>query len=200
MKLTKRVELRSFAAYPQCSADLTGRERGVRIRSWYFRLIASRIVIGAIVAAIPLACGGLTHRSIEWRRQQEILIAVAVLKDLTELPPDQHDPLDVRSSFCVFVGEDHTGHHEPPADVVTRLRALVPKVYPISECDMWKVKATGARAVLLGVSPVEWRNSEQVKVEGQRSMGPLAGAGWIYALSLTAEGWKIDTVKGDWIS
>jgi hypothetical protein len=171
----------------------------VRSRPWCSRPIVSRVVIGVLVAAMPQACG-MSQRSIEWRRQQEILIVVTVLKDLSELPPDQHDPLDVRSSFCIFVGEDHAGHHEPPAAVVAQLQAMVPEVYPISDCDMWRVRATGARALLLEVSPVEWKNDEQVKLEGQRTMGPVAGAGWIYTLSLTRQGWKIDTVRDAWIS
>jgi hypothetical protein len=142
----------------------------------------------------------MSQRSIDWRRKQQTEIAVAVLKDLSELPPDQDDPLDVRSSFCLFVAEGHSEPREAPAAVVSQLQSMVPNVYPISACDMWKVRTTGSRAVLLGVSSVEWKNDDQVKVEGQRTMGPLAGAGWIYALSLTDRGWRIDTVRASWIS
>jgi len=36
-----------------------------------------------------------------------------------------------------------------------------------------------------------------VKVEGERIIGPAAGASWIYTLSHTPNGWVIDSAKAD---
>jgi len=135
-----------------------------------------------------------------WRQQQELLIAVEVLYDLTTLPPDPHDRRTIRDSYCVFLGQDRSGHFDPPESVLNALRTRLPKVHPASDCDEWGVRTTGAPAALIGVSSFEWKTDEFVRVEGERTIGPLAGGGWIYTLSLTPQGWKVDTVRDNWIS
>jgi hypothetical protein len=142
-----------------------------------------------------VGCRGNRVGSPEWRRTQEVAIASAILADLAAMPPDQHDPTDLRHSFCVFVGQDRSGYHDPAPAVVAALRQGHLDVYPMSQCGKWVVSATGTKATFLGVVSVQWTNDEIVVAEGERLLGILAGNTWRYTLSRTGSRWQVDTVK-----
>jgi hypothetical protein len=144
-----------------------------------------------------VGCRGNRVGSPEWRRTQEVGIASVILADLAAMAPDQHDPTDVRQSFCVFVGEDRSGYHDPALAVVAALRQAHLDAYPMSQCGEWVVSATGAKAAFLGVVSIQWRNDEIVIAEGERLLGILAGNTWRYTLSRTSSTWQVDTVKVD---
>jgi len=155
--------------------------------------------LGAICVVTTMsAC---VRRGAGWRQGQELLIMQAVVEDLMELPPDPHAPTDVRPIACVFSGVDRNGWHDPSPALLARLQAKRPNTLPASACDMSSgtvaQKASGARAQLLGAHSVEWRSDDLVKVEGERIIGPAAGASWIYTLSHTPNGWVIDSAKAD---
>jgi hypothetical protein len=57
-----------------------------------------------------------------WRQAQEEAIAVVVLKDLTELPPDLHEPGFRPTTFCACIGESWSERDDPPVSVLSALR------------------------------------------------------------------------------
>ena len=166
-------------------------------RAWRVGIRALVVVVPCLMTVASLV--KVTSRR-EWRQQQEFLIAVEVLYDLTTRAPDPHDRRLVRDSYCVFVSAGHTRPSDPPAAILAALRSRVPRVHPASECDSWDIRSSGEAAARIGVSSFQWKADDFVRVEGWRTIGELAGGGWIYTLSLTADGWKVDTVRDDWIS
>ena len=152
---------------------------------------------GAVLLAVGAVCIRRPIESPEWREQQELEIVEAIIADLAEMPPDQHDPTDIRSCACVFARLDRAGYHDPSPAVVAALRTRGIDAYPMSACGRWVVSATGARAVFLGVVSIEWRSDDLVVAEGERLLGVLAGNTWRYTLSRTGSTWQVDTVKVD---
>ena len=136
------------------------------------------------------------------RTEHEAAIAAVVLQDLMQLEPDAHDPQFRPSVFCVFVGESRQGYSDPPKGLLGRLGGAGVRVVAASECRFpaYRLKVSDTRVALIGVSSVEWRRDDQVKVKAERGIGPLAGRGWDYTLSLTAKGWEIDNATPTWIS
>jgi hypothetical protein len=158
----------------------------------------SLVTIAAV--AFPLfALANCRHdeASLQWRQAQEARIVTAILVDLAEMPPDQHDPTDLRTAFCVSVEGSSGDPVDPPAAVIAELRAKGLDVHPVSHCGRWTVTATGEKATDLAVSSIEWKSNDLVKAEAARLLGPLAGNSWRYTLSKTHGGWKVDTVKVD---
>jgi len=162
-----------------------------------YRRHSTLAITCSLVVLWAVGCHGDRVGSPEWRRTQEVDIASAILADLAAMPSDQHDPTDVRRSFCLFVGEDRSGYHDPAPAVVAALRQANLDVYPMSQCGKWVVSATGAKAAFLGVVSIQWRNDEIVIAEGERLLGILAGNTWRYTLSRTGSTWQVDTVKVD---
>jgi hypothetical protein len=137
-----------------------------------------------------------------WRRAQEREIVAVVLRDLAQLPPDEHAPDYTPAAFCAFFGERSHGYVDPPATVLAKLSGTGVRVVAASDCvfPAFRLKATGLRAALIGVESIEWRRDDQVKVKAERGIGPLAGRGWLYTVSMTARGWEIDNATPTWIA
>jgi len=166
-------------------------------------MTSGRLWVSAILLMVAItACTGASDDG-AWRQSQEPLIEEAVVEDLMELPPDSHAPSEVRTIVCVFSGWDQSGFHDPSPALLARLEARHPAVYPASGCEATRPlgtvthKASGEKAQLLGVHSLEWRRDDFVTIEGERIVGPAAGASWIYTLSHTEKGWAIDTAKAD---
>jgi len=138
----------------------------------------------------------------ERRAKYEPTIAVVVLQDLMQLPPDEHDTQFKPSVFCAFVGQSQQGYSDPSMAVLGQLSVSGVRVVPVSACGFpeYRLKADDSRVAVIGVISIEWRRDDQVRVKAERAIGPLAGRGWDYTLSMTAKGWEIDNASPTWIS
>jgi hypothetical protein len=153
-------------------------------------------LVGVAVITLSFGCG----RSRASKGTEEARIGAVVIQDtLAEARPVTWAfPKDV----CVARGNFPPGAPEEPSPefmAVVRSHGVV--ATPLSGCDTFVVRATGAPAVVIAVGPVEWRGDAFVKVKTARLLGPLAGRGWIYTLSREKGSWVIDTVRNDdWVS
>jgi hypothetical protein len=145
----------------------------------------------ALVAACQEGCG---HPA-SWRTEQETLITQAIVRDLIAMPGDEGATRP--TGFCVYGRSDATGYHDPEPRLVSLLREEGTNAYPVSQCNGWTVIATGAKAYIVGVESLEWKDDAFVKAEGEQLRGILSGGTWLYTLSRGAGGWSVDTVRGN---
>jgi hypothetical protein len=161
--------------------------------------VSARCAIFAVIAVI--ACGDSSRA--EWRRAEEEAIVATVLRDLVQLPPDFHAPEFKPPVFCADVAEsEHGPYRDAPAGALARLRAEGFHVVARSECEFpgYRLKADGTQVTLIGVSAIEWKADDFVKLQARRLIGDLAGQGYTYTLSRTPRGWQIDTARDTWVA
>ncbi len=114
-----------------------------------------------------------------------------------------HAPDFAPAAFCAYVAKSEHGQYEDaPAGALARLRAEGLRVVPQSECQFpeYRLKTDRTEAALIGVSSIEWKGDDFVRLQAGRMIGPLAGRGYEYTLSRTAHGWLVDAVRETWIS
>jgi hypothetical protein len=151
----------------------------------------------AFLCAIVLSSAyqmGCRH-SPTWRGEQELLIAQAIVQDLVTIPGDEG--ASPPAAFCVYGRSDAMGHSDPDRRLVALLRERGINAYPISQCAVWKVVATGEKAYVVGVESLQWWDDAFVKAEGEQARGMLSGGTWLYTLSRGESGWTVDTVRGN---
>lgn len=161
---------------------------------------AKRCAAAACCAMSLLGCLE-APRGAEWRAQQEPLIAETVLRDLAIMPPVSAG--DVRSTICIAVGPDMGEDiSDPSPQLLDALRMHGMDVYPDSECELRGTMhhVNRGKALQLGCSTPEWRGDGFVRVRGWQYVSPVASKSWSYTLSLTRDGWKVDTAKIEAIS
>jgi hypothetical protein len=150
------------------------------------------VALGAIVLALT-ACQTGWRRSDTWRKEQETLIALAVVQDLVNMPGDA--AVLRGTALCIYGSTDAAGPHDPESRLIAMLRERGFDAYPVSQCDVFRVAATRAAAVLVGVESLEWKDDAFVKAEGGQLCGILCGGTWLYTLSRDSEAWTVDTVR-----
>ena len=123
--------------------------------------LGKRLWWGAVLMAsgLSVACtSGSTPP--EWRRDQELLIAAAVLLDVAQGTEVLRG--DSATDMCLSVGEAfHAPRQEPDSRLVAMVNEKMARVYPLSQCEVTAEGVTrvltGSKAVLLGVAPPVWR-------------------------------------------
>jgi hypothetical protein len=157
----------------------------------------------AFLFAVATVAGSCHSSRAAFRRAQEEAIVATVLKDLAALPPDFHQPDFKPAVFCAYVADsEHGPYRDAPVGALARLRAEGFHVVPQSECELprYRLKADGTHVALIGVSAIEWKADDFVKLQAGRLIGPLAGQGYTYTLSRTPRGWQVDTVRKTWVA
>jgi hypothetical protein len=148
----------------------------------------------AAVGAIFLtACQAGWRHSQDWRKEQETLIALAIVHDLATMRGDASVPRG--TALCVYDTSDAAAPRDPDPRLIVMLRERGLDAYPVSQCDGWKLVGTSATAVHVGVEALEWTDDSFVKAEGGQVCGVLCGGTWLYTLSRDSGGWSVDTVR-----
>jgi hypothetical protein len=145
------------------------------------------------VALAALALLTSCRHSEAWRKEQEVVITAAIVRDLVAMPG--HDAISPGATLCVYGPPGTADRHDPQVELLTMLRRQGLKVHPASECRESPADSTDVSTVFVGLESLDWKDDAFVKAEGEKVCGFLCGGTWLYTLSRSPEGWTVDTVR-----